>query len=239
MIAQCGDLDMMPTPVCPWDLLAPVQSRSASPTPERIIQWGKSEYPGRKSRSSVRLPASSNARQPWTPPKSRHDEKGPEERSKKQKHEAGADSANQSRGAHYAEEAPRGESRGPVRTSHDASDTGNPAEPRLKKLPLTSFEPRGADVEEAADRADDYNADEADYEQKAPDDESEEVNDERGDDDHEAPDHANRDRNNDDDAPRLEESRKSCEIERDDGAPTTPTASSSEAGRVQRTDPPE
>ena len=109
----------------------------------------------------------------------------------------------------------------------------------MKKLPLTSFEPRGADVEEAADRADDYNADEADYEQTAPDDESEEVNDERGDDDHEAPDHANRDRNNDDDAPRLEESRKSCEIERDDGAPTAPTASSSEAGRVQRTDPPE
>ena len=165
------------------------------------------------------------------PSRTPFDKKERQKRWKSQINEAEADSASQSRGYRYAEEAPRGEYRGPSWTSHDAPDIGDPAEPRLKELPVERVEPRGADIEEAAageraygERA--YNADEADYNNDTPDDEHEQVN-EKGDHDHEAPDR------------RQEESRKSGNVERDDEAPTAPSASSTEDGRAQRTDPPE
>ena len=139
-----------------------------------------------------------------------HGKKELQKQGAKRKTEARADCANQSRGAHSAEEAPRCESRGRSKTSHDASDTGE-----------ARVEPRGADVEEA----DDY-------------DHEEPVNYESDDYDHEEPDHDNGDRKKDDEMPR-EESRKQPKSERDDEALTEGRGrwTISEDGRVQRTDP--
>ena len=193
-----------------------VQSSSASSSRERHIHRQPGYLIVGETGFGVKLAASSKIRPAWMPPRmpSRHGKKELQKQGEKRKTEARADCANQSRGAHSAEEAPRCESRGRSKTSHDASDTGE-----------ARVEPRGADVEEA----DDYDHEEP-VNCKAPEYES-------GDYDHEEPDHDNGDRKKDDEMPR-EESRKQPKSERDDEALTAPTASSSEDGRVQRTDPP-